>query len=389
MNDLENAYVWITNLRKKYSANADIWCLRRDWQQIKHQLLDALNDGSYQFSPLTRYEFSDATVSLWSSRDMIALKLITQALQQQMGEHLSKNCYHVKSRGGLKKAVTNTCTALPNYKYAMRSDIKGYYASIQFSMLLPIIESYVSHRVLLILLRNALRRTETTGGIFYDYYEQGIAKGSPLSPLLGCIALLPLDQAFAKIKGIYYARFQDDWIVLTKSKTALRKIIKVTHRVVNELKLQLHPTKNFIGKISRGFNFLGYYMDHQTILPSRETLRRLSERLSEKAARYADPPSNNISRRYKKNPPDRDISEYATDEPAPDDMDFQKILNLVVGGAAKSGQVATMRTHLRSWTLWLRSGLNDLKLFHTSVAAVLPSLAACWAPGLLPGAPIF
>ena len=75
------------------------------------------------------------------------------------------------------------------------------------------------------LLYKALHRTETRGGNFYDFEQKGIPKGSPLSPLLGAIALIPLDKAMGQIQQIFYARFMDDWIVLTKSKTALRKVV--------------------------------------------------------------------------------------------------------------------------------------------------------------------
>jgi retron-type reverse transcriptase len=374
VDDLDNAFQWVVNLRKEYSPNSDIWYLRRDWTKVKHQLLAALNDGSYQFSPLNRYEFSDATISLWSSQDMIVLKLISQALQQQMGEHIPKSCYHVKGHGGLKKAVRHTYAALPDYRHVMRSDIKGYYETIRFDILTEIIESYVDHPILLILLRNALRRTETNGGIFHDYYEHGIPKGSPLSPLLGAIALIPLDKAMSKIKGIFYARFMDDWVVLTKSKTALRKVVKITHKVVNALKLQLHPAKNFIGKISHGFNFLAYYMDDKKILPSQETFRRFSER----AVLYEPSQSKNISRRYKKNQPDRDISEYQCDEPAPTDEDFTKILTQLWAQARNSDTVAALRQYLGKWALWLKYGLKEIQEFVSCVRATLPSVSAQW-----------
>lgn len=67
----------------------------------------------------------------------------------------------------------------------MRSDIKSYYDSIRFDVLMGIIESYVKHPMLLKLIHKACRRTETSGGIFYDYYEKGVPMGSPLSPSWG------------------------------------------------------------------------------------------------------------------------------------------------------------------------------------------------------------
>lgn len=107
--------------------------------------------------------------------------------------------------------------------------------------------------------------------------------GSPLSPLLGAIALIPLDKAMDQIKGIFYTRYMDDWLVLTKTNTALRKVIKKTHDVMNRLKLQLHPTKTYIGKIRKGFNFLAFYMDLDRILPATKTIRRALERVAERS----------------------------------------------------------------------------------------------------------
>lgn len=240
---------------------------------------------------MDRYEFDDgAVISLWSSQDMIALKLIAQALGLRMKDLISPSCYHVQGHGGLKKAVVHTHEALPRYKYVFRTDIKGYYESINFESLTAIIETYVSHPALLTLIRRALRRTETRGGIFYDYDEKGLPMGSPLSPILGAIALIPLDHAMDKNNEVRYLRFMDDFLTLTKSKTALRKVVKLTHQIVNAQKLELHPMKTYIGKISNGFNFLGYYFDNNKLLPSQESIRRFYERalaLLCEAKRYA------------------------------------------------------------------------------------------------------
>lgn len=308
---------------------------------------------------------------------MIALKLISQVLGARMSEHIPKSCYHVKDRGGLKKAVNHTYTALPEHQYVMRSDIKSYYQSIRFDVLMGIVEQYISHPILLNLLHKALRRTETRGGNFYDYDQLGIPKGSPLSPILGAIALVPLDKAMGQIKDVFYARIMDDWVVLTKSKTALRKVVKITHEIVNNLHLQLHPLKTYIGKIAHGFNFLGYYMDDQKILPSKETIRRAYERSS---ALYEPSQDNrNVSRHHKRNPHGRDISEYHVNEPAPTEDYVQNIFAEL--SARAPGTLAIMRKYLGKWARWLRLGLSTIKAFETSVQMLLPSVFSCWTPG--------
>ncbi len=135
MDDLVAAFHWIIDLRKDYSANSDIWNLRARWKFIKDGLLARLNDGTYPFDLLDRYEFDDAIITLWSSQDMIALKLIALALRQRLGNHISRSCYHIAGHGGLKKAVSHTHEALSEYKFVMRSDIKGYYESTRFDVL--------------------------------------------------------------------------------------------------------------------------------------------------------------------------------------------------------------------------------------------------------------
>lgn len=382
MPDLEHAFQWVCTLRKKYSSNSDIWRFRRDWNHIKDEVLVQLNDETYQFGLLDRYEFDDAIISLWSSPDMIALKLIAQVLGRLMANDIPTSCYHVKGHGGLKLGVSHTHAALSEHQFVMRSDIKGYYDSIRFDVLMRIIEIYVHHPVLLKLLYKALRRTETRGGLFYEYHEKGLPMGSPLSPILGAIALIPLDKAMGRIDGIFYARFMDDWVVLTKSHTALRKIVKITHEVINALKFQLHPTKTYIGKISHGFNFLAYYMDDQKFLPSTETIRRFHERA---AALYEPSQGNrNVSRRYKETVSDRDISEYLVNEPAPTDGYFKDILaHLLTLAAQKPDTLATMRRYVGKWSRWLKLGLTTSNDFEVSVQNHLPGIFSCWAPGAM------
>jgi hypothetical protein len=63
--------------------------------------------------------------------------------------------------------------------------------------------------------------------------------------------------------GWAYARFMDDWVVLTRTcrkewKLKERQVVKNMHAIVHGLKLRLALKKTFIGRISKGFDFLGY-----------------------------------------------------------------------------------------------------------------------------------
>lgn len=51
----------------------------------------------------------------------------------------------------------------------------------------------------------------------------GVAMGTPLVPLLGNLAVVPMDQAITAIDGVFYARYNDDFIVAHTDLAALHE----------------------------------------------------------------------------------------------------------------------------------------------------------------------
>jgi len=58
--------------------------------------------------------------------------------------------------------------------------------------------------------------------------------------------------------GLFYLRYMDV-VVLAASRWKLRKAARVVNQTLDGLQLEKHPGKTFIGKIERGFDFLGYH----------------------------------------------------------------------------------------------------------------------------------
>ena len=112
------------------------------------------------------------------------------------------------------------------------------------------------------LIESSLPRVETYGGEYFTH-NIGIPQGSPLSPLLGAIALHQLD-------------------------LAMRKIIKITHEIIDDLKFKLHPDKTFIGKIEKGFDFLGYHITPETLKPAKATIERAHQKIKQLYEQGAD-----------------------------------------------------------------------------------------------------
>ena len=138
-----------------------------------------------------------------------------------------------------------------------------------------------------------MRRYVSAGGEFIDI-TQGISLGCPLSPLIGALFLKPLDDRMAEL-GCFYVRYMDDWVILAPTRWKLRKAIKATNQVMSELRVIKHPDKTFIGRVARGFDFLGYWFSPAGLGIARKTVERMVE---------------NMRRLYEQGAPDEHIEAY-------------------------------------------------------------------------------
>ncbi len=64
----------------------------------------------------------------------------------------------------------------------------------------------------------------------------------------------------------------------TATRWKIRKAVKVVNGMLGSLGLEKHPDKTFIGRIERGFDFLGYHFGSEGITVAAKTIERLVER---------------------------------------------------------------------------------------------------------------
>jgi hypothetical protein len=79
--------------------------------------------------------------------------------------------------------------------------------------------------------------------------------------------------------GLFYVRYMDDWVILAPTRWKLRGAVKAVQELMGELKLVLHRDKTFIGRISRGFDFLGYWFTPEGLGIALKTVERFAERV--------------------------------------------------------------------------------------------------------------
>nr|WP_320017531.1 reverse transcriptase domain-containing protein [uncultured Desulfobacter sp.] len=73
---------------------------------------------------------------------------------------------------------------------------------------------------------------------------------------------------------VFYARFMDDWVIIAKTRWKLKNAIRTVNETLNHLKLETHSDKTFIGRVERGFNFLGDHLTLEKITPSKITIEK-------------------------------------------------------------------------------------------------------------------
>lgn len=79
--------------------------------------------------------------------------------------------------------------------------------------------------------------------------------------------------------GGSYIRCMNDWVILAPTRWTLRKAIKATNQVMGELRVIKHPDKTFIGRVAKGFDFLGYWFTPVGLGIARKTVERMVENM--------------------------------------------------------------------------------------------------------------
>ena len=212
----------------------------------------------------------------WSPDTSKLLKHIKTVLSDQLKPHLSRRCSHVKGNGGVKLSVRYSQRLCNNFGYVARFDVRSYYKSMDHQIILDLLRKYqVTPAVISIVSEYLSLPNHNKSG-------KGMIAGGSISPLIGALYLTPLDKLMEDLQattGIRYQRYMDDYVIFAPTRHKLRKAIKLMYVVLDELKVDVHPKKRFIGPTRRGFDFLGYWLEpHRPLTPSQVSLTRLTDR---------------------------------------------------------------------------------------------------------------
>lgn len=271
---LDRAFVWLCRQRRRWPDFADVWGLRRGWAREKAWLQRELRGRSFGLGLLDRFQREDGSVvEVFPARDALVLKALALVLERRLP--VSRHCVHVKGHGGAKAAVRRAAARLRRLPFVLRTDVRGYYASIDPVKLVERLARFVPDPEILRLVAAITARSSERGGLFRE--AGGLPLGCPLSPLLGAFFLRELD-ARLEATGLFFVRFMDDILVLARPRWKLRRAVRIVNESLAALGLEKHPDKTFIGRAEKGFDFLGYRLGANGLAVTNRTWQRFAER---------------------------------------------------------------------------------------------------------------
>lgn len=165
--------------------------------------------------------------------------------------------------------------------WVLKCDIRKFFASIDQQILLEVVSRNIPDKHIVELIQKVVGSFNSTqAGL-------GLPLGNLTSQLLVNVYMNEFDQ-YTKhnLKGKYYIRYADDFVILSENKEELEKMLPRIEKFLQEkLHLSLHPDKVYIKTFSSGIDFLGWihFPKYRILRPAskRRMVRNLEQERTE------------------------------------------------------------------------------------------------------------
>jgi len=197
--------------------------------------------------------------------------------------------YGTSRQRQVRHAIRDICLAIDaGASYYIRTDIMDFFTRIPRLEVLQQLEGLLPDDSLNALLREAtwyeLDDVPARFRAMFPSYQEGVAQGSCLSPLLGNILLSEFDRVL-NAGQVQTLRYVDDFIILGPNQRTVEEAFATVQEILQGLKMQAYdPFKNqakaACGPTSRKFEFLGCSISPGFIQPSKKARNSFVSRVS-------------------------------------------------------------------------------------------------------------
>ena len=232
-----------------------------------------LRSRTYQIGAYKQFHIYDPKKRLISAlpyRDRVVQHALYNVIEPIFDQSFIYDTYACRKDKGSHRAVSRFTKYSRKNKYALKCDIKSYFASIDHDILFEMIKKKIKGPDALWLIKLIIDSTPSPG----------IPIGNLASQIFANLYLNSLDHYLKeKVKCKHYIRYMDDLIVFGNDKNRLNAVKDAIRKYLCNLKLELHPNKSQIYLINKGTVFLGYkvYPTHRLVIG--QNVKRLRKRI--------------------------------------------------------------------------------------------------------------
>jgi len=262
--------------------------LKQHWPTIREQLLS----GAYEPQPVKRVEIPKPDggvrkLGIPTVLDRFIQQAVMQVLQRKWDRTFSDHSYGFRPGRSAHQAVEAAQQYIAaGYRWVVDLDLEKFFDRVSHDKLMARIESRVSDRRMLKLIRWFLKAGVMEGGLVSPV-DEGTPQGGPLSPLLSNIVLDEFDRELER-RGLRFARYADDSNIYVRSRRAGERVMaSITAFLTTKLKLKVNEQKSAVARPWErkflGFSFTWHREPKRRIAPKavlrcKEKVRELTRR---------------------------------------------------------------------------------------------------------------
>ncbi len=301
-NDLFTAY-YDCRKRKRNTHSALKFELQLEKNML--ELYRDLKTGRYKIGKYICFIVTEPkTREVWAAnfRDRIVHHLVYNAVKDRFYNRFICDSYScIPKKGtlaGAFKMLHYTRSSTNNYTkkmYYLKADLSNFFVSIDKKILYEIICGKVSEKWILKLFRKIIFHDPRTNVYIksrkelfdrlpsykslwgFEESDHGLPIGNLTSQFFSNVYLDVLDQYIKReLHCKYYCRYVDDFVIIGETPKELARKLKLIQKFLKEnLKIELNTKKCYINQVSKGIDFVGYFIKPNRILARKKNINKM------------------------------------------------------------------------------------------------------------------
>ncbi len=253
------------------------------------QNLDSLKaimkSRNYVAKPLRRHYIPKANgkvrpLGIPNVKDRVAQEVVRNIINPIFEEIFHNDSYGFRKGKNAHQAIERLIELnSQGYKFVVDADISGFFDNIKHDVIEDLVCEEIADGNIIKIILEFLNCGVVEDGK-YVKTSKGTPQGGVISPLLANIVLNKFDWALEE-RGYKFVRYADDFVILTKTQETAERALDFAKDFLAEMGLDLHPDKTHISRFSKGFDFLGFTINHFGAKMKEKSIERFCDKINE------------------------------------------------------------------------------------------------------------